>query len=767
MLQGLREQVQGPVAAGARPLRQWVGPIPLTVAVGVGYFLAARSSLHLVTASGVAAFWPAAGVALGTLIALGRDARWPVAVGVIATDIVANLMGDRSIWSAIWFSLCHAGEALLAGWMIERYIGSEFSLGRLRHVLGLLAATAVGTAVSGVGGTMGHKLVHGPNASAWITWLQWLASDSIGIITVAPLIIGLVAALRAPPPRRELIEGAVAVAAVVAVTAFVIFLMPKDWWDARAAIVLLFPLLLWPAVRCRPVFASAASFAVCLMFVMAITFDAGNFNGASSSSALILGGQVRIFGMALFALLLASLFDERRQHEAVVVDRETRLQEALAAGSVMAFEWDAATDLVRRSNNAAQVLGIDPQLLPTAASFLARIDPDDRARLKAARSNMRHDNPTCSVAFRFKHPGGQEIWFQETSKADFDAAGRLVRIRGLAADITERKRAGERDALLRLAQASTGVGVWTLDVRTRELNVSPELEELFGLEPGSMKRYADFRDRVHPDDIVDVEAYRAAQIPKGKNFWQEFRIVHPNGATRWLRANVRVEYDAITGKPIRIFGNDMDITERKRAEDRQKMLIAELDHRVKNTLALVMVVGENTRRGSKSVDEFVRSHNERIQSMAVAHTLLSKSSWQDVDLDALVKGQLAPYATDANVSIGGPQVMLTATATQAVAMVLHELVTNAVKYGALSNSNGHISINWERKTNGTAVPTLRIVWRELDGPVVGAANPAGYGTSLIRNLIPHEVGGTVDLTFDSDGVCCEIEIPLTDSLPKK
>jgi integral membrane sensor domain MASE1 len=170
----------------------------LTVAVGVAYFLAARLSLLLVTQPGVSIFWPAAGISSGTLIALGRDARWPVAVGVIAANTVANFMGDRNIWSSSFFSLCDAGEALLVAWMIERYIGSDFSLGQLRHVLGLLALTIVGTAVSGVGGVVGYKLGQSPDASAWIIWQQWIASDSIGIITVAPLIIGLVAALRAP-----------------------------------------------------------------------------------------------------------------------------------------------------------------------------------------------------------------------------------------------------------------------------------------------------------------------------------------------------------------------------------------------------------------------------------------------------------------------------------------------------------------------------------------------------------------------------------------
>ena len=132
----------------------------------------------------------------------------------------------------------------------------------------------------------------------------------------------------------------------------------------------------------------------------------------------------------------------------------------------------------------------------------------------------------------------------------------------------------------------------------------------------------------------------------------------------------------------------VDITERKRAEEHQKLLVAELDHRVKNILAQVAAVAKSTRQGSQSIDEFLQSLDGRIGSMATAHSLLSESHWQGVGLAALVRSQLAPYATDANITISGTDVILAAAEIQAVAMVLHELVTNAAKHGALSTLDG-------------------------------------------------------------------------------
>ena len=154
------------------------------------------------------------------------------------------------------------------------------------------------------------------------------------------------------------------------------------------------------------------------------------------------------YGTALTAFILSALFAERRQHEAVVEESETRLQEALAAGSVTAYEWDATTDLVKRSNRAASILGIDPQQALNGKSFLARIHPDDLVRLKAVWSTLSRDNCTYSESYRFMRSDGREIWFQDTSRVEFDDAGRLLRMKGLGRDITEQKRVEEHQKML-------------------------------------------------------------------------------------------------------------------------------------------------------------------------------------------------------------------------------------------------------------------------------------------------------------------------------
>jgi two-component sensor histidine kinase len=201
------------------------------------------------------------------------------------------------------------------------------------------------------------------------------------------------------------------------------------------------------------------------------------------------------------------------------------------------------------------------------------------------------------------------------------------------------------------------------------------------------------------------------------------------------------------------------VTARKRSDDQQRLLIAAFDQRVKNLLARVAGVAKDMRQSSGPFDEYIRALDLRIQSMARVHTLLSQNHWEGIDFAELVRHQLAPDGTDANTIIDGPKVTLAVEATQALAMVLHELVTNAAKYGALSTPHGRVEVEWNRGA-GEDAANLLIAWREIGGPAVAALPTCGYGVSIIRDLIPQELGGSVDLAFASGGVCCKIKIPL-------
>ena len=638
MARGLLKQAQYWLSETVESKQRLVWSVWLAGVVGVAYFLSARLSLFLLTQpDGVAVFWPAAGVSSGILIALGRGARWPVAAGVIAATVAANLTSDRTILASIAFALCDAGEALLAAWLVERYLGRDLSLTRVRHVLWLVIAAILATACSGLAGAMAYKLFHSPDVPALITWQHWSVADGIGIITVAPLMVGLVKMIRRPSLPHELIEGVAAVIAAAAATAIMIFALPETWWNRLAPVEMLLPILLWLSARCRPAFTAAAVFVFSMMIASAVIFRLGHFGDvALPMDEETFAAQAATVGVAIFAFVLTALFAERRRQTAVITESENRMRAIVNTVVDGIITIDERGTIENLNPAAARVLGYNPE----------------------------------------------------------EIVGR--------------------------------------DVKTL-------IPDFYGAE----------------DDRELHDYVRTAQAETNR-FWREVTGKRKNGSI--VPVELAVSDTQLVGR--RLFtGVVRDITERKRAEEHQELLVAELDHRVKNVLAQVAVVATSTGQASRSIGAFVAALDGRIQSMATAHTLLSKSGWQSVGLDMLVRNQLAPYMTGANITIGGPGVMLASAEIQAVARVLHELATNAAKYGALSISGGKVSVTWDRQSRGNAA-NLILLWREFGGPPVQGDVQPSYGTNLIRNLIPHELGGGVELLFATTGVSCKIEIPL-------
>jgi PAS domain S-box-containing protein len=420
----------------------WAIAVVITVAVGIAYFLAARLSLALLEKpDGVAVFWPAAGLASGALIVAGSAARWPVIAGVMAATIVANLLGDRNLWSSIFFAVANAGEAALVAGLIERSYGSSFELNTLRRVIGLFAATIAGTAASGIVGTMGFVWFHGATTSVPTIWFHWFASDALGTLTVAPLVIGLASLVRNVPSTRVAAESALALAVVCALCAFLVF-WPNRPWTLELATVSLCPLFVWIAARLPPGVTTAATFICAITIVVTTTFEIGIFGDSHLSfEQRIQSAQASILAISFGALVLTALFSERGIQGMALLDREARLQEALRAGGVMAFEWDLAADQVRHSQNAALILGFGAKDIVSASEILRRVHPDDRAHVTACVRGITPANPCYSVTFRYQRGDVDgEVWLTQVATAQFDSDGLPSYIRGLTTDITERKR---------------------------------------------------------------------------------------------------------------------------------------------------------------------------------------------------------------------------------------------------------------------------------------------------------------------------------------
>src|SRR5262249_24198099 len=256
---------------------RWVRGVGLAAAVGLAYFVAADFSVRLlVEPEGVAVCWRAAGISSGILIAFGLPAGWPALAGVVVATLATHLIISDPLWAGVALGLCNGAEALVIAGLIHHCFGADFGLVRIRHVISLVAAAVAGAAVSGIGGGIVYRLLQGPSVSMLNTWQHWFASDAVGIIAVAPLVIGLACIVRRPPPLSEVIEGMLALAALAMTTAFII-LLPRELWETVFPITWLFPILLWLAARCEPPFSRGGGVLVFLAIVLVDPVGQGHF----------------------------------------------------------------------------------------------------------------------------------------------------------------------------------------------------------------------------------------------------------------------------------------------------------------------------------------------------------------------------------------------------------------------------------------------------------------------------------------------------------
>src|SRR5262245_19723185 len=738
--------------------QSWLATVVLALAVGVAYFIGARVGLALLASTGTSVFWPAAGISVAALIVCGPSARFSVAAGVVVATVVSNLMIGRSTGLAVAFALVNAGQALLTTALIERWFGRSFKLGVVSHVLGFLLASAIGSVVAATGAAIVMALLES-TVPVSTFWRVWLGSCLLGIIAVAPLLVGIAEAARHVPPRAELLEGMLGLSMLGALIAIAIAL-PEGPWSTALPLAIVFPVLLWISVRCPPTFAAASAFIVASTVVGSITFGIGHFGDATIPLAdRVLAAQTIVLTGVVLTLVLAALFAERRRNEFALERSKRRLQLALDGAELGAFSADLATGHLEWAARAALIHGQNLQSTTISESrrFVHR---DDRARIDAALSQAWQAGGTWTAEYRVVLPpghrhAGETRWVAVEGSIVHDRESAGVGLLGVIRDITERKIAQQGAQRLVSIVESSDDAIMSKDLNGIIQSWNEGAERIFGHSAkeaiGKAVLVLVPEDRQH-EQVTILEHIRRGEPV---SHYETVRR-HKDGSLIDISLTVsplRDEAGVIVGasKIAR------DISARKRAEEHQRALNAELDHRVKNVLATVCAIIEQTREASTTYADFMVALEHRIRSLASTHDLLSRGHWHGVSLAEIARREFAPYATG-NAEIRGPSITLKAEATQAVAMVLHELTTNAAKYGAFSNTNGRVGLRWWWQRNG-GPPRLLIDWKEIGGPPVAPPNRSGYGTCVVREVIPFELGGAVDLVFESDGLRCRLEIP--------
>lgn len=334
----------------------------------------------------------------------------------------------------------------------------------------------------------------------------------------------------------------------------------------------------------------------------------------------------------------------------------------------------------------------------------------------------------------------------------------------------KRQALAESEARLRFALEAGRLGSWELTLADNRLRVSSICAANLGLsDPDELASYDRLLAHVHPEDRDHQQTMVQQAVTSGSPLDMEYRTIWPDGSVHWVQVRGRAVYDR-DGTPTGLAGVSLNITDRKKAEERQLLLLEELNHRVKNTLAMVQSIAKQTLRAAPSVDAFPDAFQSRLRALAQAHDLLTRRQWQGASLSEIAALTLEPHVHAGRVRVGGPPVNLTTGVAVSLHLAFHELATNAAKYGALSAENGRVELDWEiakptqppvraGKDGHTGALVLR--WRESGGPPVVTPTHRGFGSRLIERGLAHELEGDVALAFDPAGVRCRLVIPLS------
>lgn len=522
-----------------------------------------------------------------------------------------------------------------------------------------------------------------------------------------------------------------------------------------------------------------------------IDLDARHVEGAR----IVLDLQVsplRDASGAIGRLVVSALDITDREHaSASLRESEERLRLAVEAGRLGSWDVDLATGRCLVSPRTAEIFGVVARDLALHADWLQFILPEDRAPVQDALAAAIASGAPYRAVYRVVRPSGEIRFVSSSALIKRDAHGRASHVVGVHLDVTDERRAEEelRRAvdLLRVIGETAPDPIWVRDAQGRFAFVNPALGRLLGLDAQSLVGEAGPDDATADAPALDAspDRHRQAQhriagfeadmavIRAGRPQVVEEEASPPREHRRTFLVSKTPMLDA-RGRVNGLVCVASDISDRKRAEERQALMVRELHHRVKNSLATVQAIANATARTATDIAAFREAFNARIISLARTHTLLTENAWGVIPLRDLLVTELAPYEslpggprpgqTDGarRVFMQGPELALPSDVALSIGMAVHELATNAVKYGALSTETGTLSVSWSIDTR-EGRRSLLFWWVERGGPPVAPPTRQGFGTRLLRHMLGGQFNSDVEMRFDPEGVAFSLCVPLVET----
>jgi PAS domain S-box-containing protein len=465
---------------------------------------------------------------------------------------------------------------------------------------------------------------------------------------------------------------------------------------------------------------------------------------------------------------------ERQKYEAALRESEATFRAMFDVSSVGKIEVDPKTGRFLRANAAmCEFVGYsEAELLPRTVYDITH--PDDR--------NLDSESLRCLVAGqssgfnmekRYIRKDGNAVWARVTVNTVRDEYGKPLRNIGVILDLNARKQA-EQDLQaskdrLQIALDAAQFGWWQYDPRHRVFSGDTRSKEIFEFAKNEAA-LEEIIKVIHPDDVERVLAALEARLdPVDPNRTAiEFRLRRGHGEVRWVESLGLAYFEGVgrEQRAVSVVGTVADITERKQRElerrereEKVHLLMREVNHRAKNMLSVVQAIARQT--ATKNPEDFIERFSERIQALSASQDLLVRNEWNGVEIEDLVRAQLAHLSdlVGSRIAVHGPKLRLKAASAQAIGLVVHELATNAGKYGALSIDTGRVVVCWA--TDGD---TFTMSWIERDGPPVFVPKRHGFGTMVMEAMVEHSVDGTVDLDYAPSGLTWRLTCLTTNAL---
>lgn len=439
---------------------------------------------------------------------------------------------------------------------------------------------------------------------------------------------------------------------------------------------------------------------------------------------------------------------------------EEILELAERSAGIGVWDIDMASGMLRGRPPLFRMMGLEPTDAPVPIDTLRALrHPDDRDRVADGfQEVLDGGDDFYEVEYRIIRPDRQVRWIFRRGRVVRDARGKPVRYSGVDIDITERKAAeaalAESEQRYRTLVDNASDIVATMDLDLRITSVNPAIERILGYAPAEL--IGSPLSRLIPPDQLSMQNAMLQRKLEGEGETRyETDLFRKDGQRCTVEVNSRLMLDPL-GEPIALHSIARDITERRNAESRQTLLVRELQHRTKNILAVVQSIVLNTLTPDAGMEAAREAIVGRLQAIARAQEFVASGKAGGAPLRELVEGQLATFAARARVE--GPPVFAGAPFAQMFALVVHELATNAAKYGSLSQPNGRVVVGWEIRDREGAERQLAFSWVERDGPPVTPPTHEGFGTRLILAAL----AGTPHIEFGSRGFEFRVEVPLAE-----